>query len=553
MNNNENGIAKALKKVRKYFIICFVSLFLFIIIICAVATPIIWVGNVVGGIFSSIGEIFAGDGGATAGSDDFATSLDLYQYENRVSVNHAEVLGCTLDTNYQDNHEGCFDLIIEDGTIDTSGLEFKDTASLFTVYMDSNIEEYFGTFDESIRGTVAIPTFYQIGSYEAETSSDFHLTSDDESTLIIGATVYENEDGTGCENLSALEVCVIYYGYSGAVVASSNAPSTSGLVSNYGFQISEDGTTVSYNYYQEIAAGAVYAMAGGVITSMSDEMIVLEVTIGNYDFTITYEGDFNMTYYPNAIEGLPIEFNTIYPQDLVAYTSSTFKVYVQYEDKYINPAILYDVENGWNFINSSSGSAGTTGAGGYTDVSGVLIGQRAYITTQVAFDSELWADVEFQLPFSKIIITQCPEVVGWGDGGNDHTALDFYNANGRGYQAVGSAIAGTVVESGYNSISGYFVTVQHESGVRVNYNHLVYTDSQGNTLAQPQVGDIVELGEIIGFMGDSGNVTGIHIHMNIYQPINDDNTLYGWINPMWLLDESEYTYLSGVSSCVVSK
>ena len=540
-NGQENIITKVLKKIKKYLSVGFLSLVLFMVTIVAVALPVLWIGSVIGGLFSDIGDLF-GSNNTSTGDGTFATSVDVWVYENRVSLDYVDLMGCTLVL--EDNYENCLDLILEDGTINSTNLEYDDAGELFSMFVDSTVEEYYGTFDNSIRGTTTIPTYYQIGYYKTN--------SDGDEELIVGSTIYTNNSGTGCLNLSDDDVCVIYNGYTGATVSSSNAPSTSELVSNYGFQISDDGLSASYNYYQEIGAGGVYAMAGGKITSMSDKKIVLEVTVGNYDFTITYEGDFNNTYYPNDISGLPIDSDTVFPQDLIAYTSSSFKVYVQYEEKYVNPAILYDVVDGWSEITSATNYAGTS-VNGYTDVSGVVTGQRAYITTQVAFDVELWADVEFQLPFNKIVISQCPELIGWGDGGNNHTALDFYNADASGYQEVGSAIAGVVVESGYNSISGYFVTVQHESGVRVNYNHLVYRNSSGKTLSQPQVGDTVALGEIIGFMGDSGNVTGIHIHMNVYQPINDEKTLYGWINPMWLLDESEYTYLSGVSACVVSK
>ena len=534
--NNENAIAKILKKIKNYFTIGFGALTFFILIIVVIVSPILIIGNLIGGLFSDTVNL-----NTNTSSDSFSTTLDIYQYDNRISVNHAEIMGCVMST---EDGEVCLDLILNNGSVDTTNLEYDDASELFTNYFDDTIEEYYGTFDDSIRGTVTIPTYYQIAHHQTNQLG--------ERELIVGSTIYTNNNGTGCQNLSTDEVCVIYNGYTGSTVPSSNAPSTNGLISNYGFQISDDGLSVSYNYYQEVAAGGVYAMGKGKIVSMTDEEIVLEVTVGNYDFTIIYEGDFNNTYYPNDVSGLPIDSNTVFPQDLIAYTSSSFNVYLQYDGKYVNPAILYDVVDGWSEITSATNYAGKT-VNGYTDVSGVVTGQRAYITTQVAFDFELWEDVEFQLPFSKIVITQCPEVIGWGDGGNNHTGLDFYNANGSGYQAVGSAIAGVIVESGYNSISGYFVTVQHESGVRVNYNHLVYRNNSGQTLTQPQVGDEVELGEIIGFMGDSGTVTGIHVHMNVYQPIDEENTLYGWINPMWLLEEGEYSYSSGVSACKVSK
>ena len=544
---NENSVDKIKKKIKRYAIGFLLTVIFICIILVAIILPLAWLGNVVGGFFENIGNFFVGGSSAMVGDGEFGNELDVWQYNNRISAAHDEIFGCTMNANYEENHTGCFEIVKQDGHIDIDKLETGDGKDLFRQYMDDEIEEYYGNFDGSIRLPFIIPTFYQIGHYEEDEDGDEHL--------VIGAEVYMNEYGTGCILSSSDDVCIIFKNYNGKLVNPSNAPARSGLVKNYGFQISEDELVPSYNYYQEIEAGDVYAMAHGIITSANDQKIVIEAEVGSYDFTITYEGSFSANYWPNAIDGLPIPYNTVYPQDMIAHTNEPFKVYVQYDGKYINPALLYNVKNGWNFSSQVIGSGGVSGEGGATDVSGIESGDRAYITNQVAFDSALWSNVSFKLPFDKITISQCPEVIGWGDNGNMHTALDYYNSAGGGYQPAGSAISGVVVESGYNSISGYFITVEHEStGVRVNYNHLVYNDGRGNTLSQPQVGDVVSQGTPVGFMGDSGNVTGIHIHMNVYQPTNDEHTQYGWINPMWLLDEGEYIYMSdSVGPCKVSK
>ena len=78
---------------------------------------------------------------------------------------------------------------------------------------------------------------------------------------------------------------------------------------------------------------------------------------------------------------------------------------------------------------------------------------------------------------------------------------------------------------------GIYVTIWHR-GVNkaTQYCHL-----QSNTL---KLGDIVEKGQIIGKMGSTGNSTGPHLHLNLFETdingyrLNKDNGYMGGIDPL---------------------
>lgn len=68
---------------------------------------------------------------------------------------------------------------------------------------------------------------------------------------------------------------------------------------------------------------------------------------------------------------------------------------------------------------------------------------------------------------------------------------------------------GKVVTSKYSSSAGEYVKIDHGSGVYTRYLHL---KSGSRTV---QVGDTVKKGQVLGYMGATGNVTGAHLHFDI--------------------------------------
>lgn len=86
-----------------------------------------------------------------------------------------------------------------------------------------------------------------------------------------------------------------------------------------------------------------------------------------------------------------------------------------------------------------------------------------------------------------------------------HHGLDIIA--GTGVQ-VRAAAAGKVVRSGYESLFGNVVVLDHGNGYRSLYAHL------GERTAA--AGDLVQKGDPIGTVGDTGRTTGPHLHFEIH-------------------------------------
>ena len=84
-----------------------------------------------------------------------------------------------------------------------------------------------------------------------------------------------------------------------------------------------------------------------------------------------------------------------------------------------------------------------------------------------------------------------------------HKGVDLSAAEGTPIRAVN---AGKVTVSHLSETSGEFVVIDHGGGSVTKYMHMV---SKSRTVV---VGDDVEAGQVIGSMGKTGAVTGVHLH-----------------------------------------
>ncbi|MET1037149.1 MAG: M23 family metallopeptidase [Aeromicrobium sp.] len=85
-----------------------------------------------------------------------------------------------------------------------------------------------------------------------------------------------------------------------------------------------------------------------------------------------------------------------------------------------------------------------------------------------------------------------------------HTGLDFSGPSGSTIVSVG---AGTVVSTGYEGAYGNRTVVQLRDGTEIWYCH------QSKMAVSP--GDQVGPGDVIGYTGSTGNVTGPHLHLEV--------------------------------------
>jgi murein DD-endopeptidase MepM/ murein hydrolase activator NlpD len=105
--------------------------------------------------------------------------------------------------------------------------------------------------------------------------------------------------------------------------------------------------------------------------------------------------------------------------------------------------------------------------------------------------------------------------------GRRHEGIDIFAP--RGTQVL-SATHGVVLYRGWNRLGGKTVTLLGPGGYRHYYAHLDQYD-------EPDNGDWVEPGEVLGYVGDTGNAAGTppHLHYGVYAPGT------GAINPYPLL------------------
>jgi peptidoglycan LD-endopeptidase LytH len=101
----------------------------------------------------------------------------------------------------------------------------------------------------------------------------------------------------------------------------------------------------------------------------------------------------------------------------------------------------------------------------------------------------------------------------WGDsreGGRGHQGIDIFAPRGT---PVHSTTEGLLDDKGIRGLGGRVVTITGPGGYRHYYAHL-------EDWAAQKPGDWVEPGEVIGYVGDSGNAAwkGTHLHYGIYSP-----------------------------------
>jgi len=90
----------------------------------------------------------------------------------------------------------------------------------------------------------------------------------------------------------------------------------------------------------------------------------------------------------------------------------------------------------------------------------------------------------------------------------NHNGIDIV---GTGYTLdyITAHSGGTVKNAGYGSDVGYFVQIVTEGGAEMVYYHL----KKGTV--QVKAGEKVAQGQVLGYMGATGNVTGAHLHFGI--------------------------------------
>ena len=75
-------------------------------------------------------------------------------------------------------------------------------------------------------------------------------------------------------------------------------------------------------------------------------------------------------------------------------------------------------------------------------------------------------------------------------------------------EPIYASLGGTVIDSQYNNSAGNYVTIDHGNGLYTEYMHMSMRDAY--------VGQVVEAGQVIGYVGSTGDSTGPHLHFAVY-------------------------------------
>lgn len=99
------------------------------------------------------------------------------------------------------------------------------------------------------------------------------------------------------------------------------------------------------------------------------------------------------------------------------------------------------------------------------------------------------------------------------------------NHKGRDYAAplgtpIYAASDGTVIQSTFNSIRGYYLQIDHNNGIKTLYQHC--------SRVIVQYGQHVNKGQVIAYVGSTGASTGPHLHFEVWEnntPVDPRNYL----------------------------
>lgn len=456
-------LAKFLKK-----LIPIAAIFMVVLLMTVtIFSPILWLAGLLGN--KEINE----------SGNDIRDTINKWQSKNHISFISSEIIACTMSSDMDYSIDKCLEQVHEDGTIDQKYVD-ESMKNLYEIWNVDQIKEKQGKIPDAAYDDIWIPTLYVIDYYKRVESINIDVpqTHPDYGKVTVewvydhtGEEEYKDE----CYDDEPYSKCrVIREGY-WTYPYKPPAYSTPNEKYGYGFQDTNDGSIEFINYNEYNASSVLSISNGIVIETGSDESgnwIEVEYTNNGYTFYARYSG-LNVIA---ASVGEEVE------QEQELGYADIFKIYIyeKTEDiKYMNPYILYDMD--------------LFPDGNYDDIQeGTIAGINGF---------------EFMLPFDDYAITQ--EYGGTNIDGNIHNGIDlqprpFSSAAGH---TIVSGFSGVVVTNEYNSTSGNVIGIKDDkTGVIVRYCHMIERSALS-------VGDHVERGQVIGFVGMTGLATGYHVHL----------------------------------------
>ncbi len=132
----------------------------------------------------------------------------------------------------------------------------------------------------------------------------------------------------------------------------------------------------------------------------------------------------------------------------------------------------------------------------------LLVGGAASLAPGAGFSGPVFAIPDFQWPVGGLLSDFFGAARGnlWGF----HTGIDLSAPIGT---FIGAAAPGTVIQAGWDGSFGLNVLIDHGGGVITRYAHMDHIDAF--------LGEFLNAGDLVGFVGQTGLVTGPHLHFEI--------------------------------------
>jgi len=170
-----------------------------------------------------------------------------------------------------------------------------------------------------------------------------------------------------------------------------------------------------------------------------------------------------------------------------------------------------------------------------------LITQLNQLTTRVAFQTRSFGDIDLMIKNKEKLLASIPAIQpisnkdlnriasGFGTRIDPvykvtkfHAGLDFTAPQGTPIYATAD---GRIKEANYNETGyGNHVVINHGYGYETLYGHMVRIKSRG--------GQLVQRGEIIGWVGNTGKSTGPHCHYEVHKNGQTVDPVYYFYNDL---------------------
>jgi murein DD-endopeptidase MepM/ murein hydrolase activator NlpD len=119
------------------------------------------------------------------------------------------------------------------------------------------------------------------------------------------------------------------------------------------------------------------------------------------------------------------------------------------------------------------------------------------------YDKVSVGSFQFQWPVSGTITSN----FGWRHG-RMHKGLDIWSSK-KSKQIIDASLGGKVIKAGYHGGYGNMVMVDHGGGWVTLYAHL--------SRILVSNGQYLNAGQSLGYMGQTGNATGYHLHFEVHK------------------------------------